>query len=236
VLKSWVDLISIAEDQHSKALGNLVGPFSSAAFKSPIMDLIGVNNVLAANNTDGVGAPAYSNRFSVIARPHALPPAFFAGCWDLVEPSTQTSIIRRMNTQELHSTVVLERTPEVTRALADDHLESCQAGPPVSVEQYESNTVALSVNAPSKGVLVLTDAWYPGWTAAVDGSVAPMLSVDVALRGVVVGPGPHRVVYRFEPRWLLPGIVLTATSLLIVCVMLLSRRIGMLRGIESLAE
>jgi uncharacterized membrane protein YfhO len=63
------------------------------------------------------------------------------------------------------------------------------------------------------GVLVLTDQWYPGWTVSVDGRPARMLVVDHALRGVALAAGPHRVVFRYRPRWPLEGLAVTILAL-----------------------
>ena len=48
-------------------------------------------------------------------------------------------------------------------------------------------------------VLVVTDSWYPGWRAWVDGVESPILRVNGLFRGVPVGAGAQRVEMRFEP-------------------------------------
>jgi hypothetical protein len=49
------------------------------------------------------------------------------------------------------------------------------------------------------GWLVLADAFYPGWRAFVDGRPAPLYRADGVLRAVPLGPGAHRVEFRYEP-------------------------------------
>jgi hypothetical protein len=49
------------------------------------------------------------------------------------------------------------------------------------------------------GLVVLADAWAPGWTATVDGAGAVVERVDLALRGVEVPPGAHDVVFAYAP-------------------------------------
>ena len=48
-------------------------------------------------------------------------------------------------------------------------------------------------------VLVVTDAWYPGWRARVDGVESPVFRVNALFRGVALAPGTHRVEMRFDP-------------------------------------
>ena len=64
---------------------------------------------------------------------------------------------------------------------------------------YERGEVALQVEMPAKGLLVLTDAYYPGWEATVDGEAQPIHRVNLTFRGVALGPGRHEVVFRFRP-------------------------------------
>jgi hypothetical protein len=59
--------------------------------------------------------------------------------------------------------------------------------------------IEIEVNAPSAGVVVLNDIYYPGWIAEVDGRHSPVLRADVLFRGVEVAEGTHRVVFRFAP-------------------------------------
>ena len=64
---------------------------------------------------------------------------------------------------------------------------------PAEIISYQSNKVEMSVNAPSDGYLVLTDTFYPGWKAAVDGTAAEILPVFGAFRAVQVSKGNHAV-------------------------------------------
>ena len=75
-------------------------------------------------------------------------------------------------------------------------------------------------------LLVLTDLHYPGWRADVDGSSALVHRANALFRGVVLEPGTHEVVYRYEPRafrigaWLAVG---SLTSLAIISLTLFCR-------------
>jgi len=55
------------------------------------------------------------------------------------------------------------------------------------------------VDTKGGGWLLLTDAFYPGWQAWVDGTPARIYQADYVLRAVPLGPGPHRVEFRYQP-------------------------------------
>jgi hypothetical protein len=60
------------------------------------------------------------------------------------------------------------------------------------------DAVAIDVDATAPGILVTSEVYHPYWRATVDGRPAEVLQVDVALRGVPVPAGRHRVVMTFE--------------------------------------
>ncbi len=92
-------------------------------------------------------------------------------------------------------------------------LTTSQEGPPVGawpdapgdeageakVTARTTRDVVIDVNARQDAVLVLADAHYPGWEAAIDGEPAKGFSVYNAFRGVIVPKGEHTVEWRYWP-------------------------------------
>jgi hypothetical protein len=76
--------------------------------------------------------------------------------------------------------------------------------------------VVIDAVAPRGGWLLLSDTWYPGWKATVDGRPAPVLRANVAHRAVLLPPGNHRVVFSFRPASTARGFVLSAAGLAIL--------------------
>ncbi|MAE71599.1 MAG: hypothetical protein CME06_14165 [Gemmatimonadetes bacterium] len=67
------------------------------------------------------------------------------------------------------------------------------------IVHYSNQHVEVEVESSGRGLLVLSDCYYPGWAARVDGAETEVLRADHHLRGVVVGEGRHRVVFEFDP-------------------------------------
>jgi hypothetical protein len=59
--------------------------------------------------------------------------------------------------------------------------------------------VAVRTRAGRRALLVLTDSWFPGWRATVDGRDAPIVRTDQLLRGVAVPAGTHTVEFAYRP-------------------------------------
>jgi hypothetical protein len=84
------------------------------------------------------------------------------------------------------------------------------------IEQYSPNEVAVRVNASARSFLVLTDNFYPGWRAYVDGNLETIYRAYGVVRAVPVTAGSHEVVFRYEPDSLRLGTVISAASALII--------------------
>jgi len=94
----------------------------------------------------------------------------------------------------------------------------------IAVTDYRPTRVTVLADAAAPGLLILSDVYYPGWSATVDGEPAPVLPADWGLRGVGVASGIHEVTFTYRPRWLLPGAVLMGLGLLAGLALLGIRR------------
>jgi hypothetical protein len=97
----------------------------------------------------------------------------------------------------------------------------------------EPEHVAIDVEARSDAMLMLTDTYYPGWSATVDGNPVPIWRANVTFRAVHVGPGAHRVEFRYAPRSFTFGAAVSALALVIVAVLTASATARAPRGAGS---
>jgi hypothetical protein len=80
----------------------------------------------------------------------------------------------------------------------------------------EGNAVVdVQADAPAGGFLVLTDPYYPGWRAFVDGEEAPILRADYLFRAVALTPGSHVVRFTFAPTSFERGVTMSLAGLVI---------------------
>jgi hypothetical protein len=91
------------------------------------------------------------------------------------------------------------------------------AGPGATVRVVGEQNAAVTLHAmlPRAGLVVLDDAWAPGWSVRVDGRPAEALQADVVLRGVVVPAGRHDIVWSYHVPGLRLGATLSALGLLL---------------------
>jgi hypothetical protein len=79
----------------------------------------------------------------------------------------------------------------------------------VDIVSFDPERVVLEFDASAPSLLVLAEAWYPGWSATVDGAPAALVPANAWMRGVPVPAGRHQVELRFRSRWLVPGALLS---------------------------
>jgi hypothetical protein len=85
----------------------------------------------------------------------------------------------------------------------------------VRAVSWESERISVEVDAFAEGLLVVNDAFWPGWVARVDGREAPILAANVLARGVVIPEGRHTLTMDYEPPELRWGLALTALGVLV---------------------
>lgn len=209
-----VELVGVAEDQLGRARSNFVGPFEPETAAAPVFDLLGINNMVG--QIERVDAQGSIGR-PMLGRPGAFPPAFATSCWDFVAAPEVLDRIAGMDAAALRRTVVVGDDPGSRSALREPAAGPC-IETDVSVTRYEPERVSMEVEVAARSVVVLTDSWYPGWEATVDGKPTPLVLVDHALRGVAVDPGPHRVEMRFRPARLRAGAVVSLATLFSLAV------------------
>jgi hypothetical protein len=88
---------------------------------------------------------------------------------------------------------------EVLLGNARPHVEGAPPPGTARIVARSSDSVSIEVTPGGAGVLVLAEAYDPGWTALVDGRPAPVLRANVLFRGVRLERGAHRVVFAYRP-------------------------------------
>ncbi|HTB10413.1 MAG TPA: YfhO family protein [Bryobacteraceae bacterium] len=89
----------------------------------------------------------------------------------------------------------------------------------VAIARHEPNYVAIKAAMSCRGMVILTDTWFPGWQATVDGRPAAIEKAYGAFRGVVVEAGNHSIEMRYRPWSVFAGAFLTGLATLVALYM-----------------
>jgi Bacterial membrane protein YfhO len=95
---------------------------------------------------------------------------------------------------------------------------AARTGPPpqpsgeTHIEVDEPERLVVRTAGEEAALLVVSDPFYPGWEATLDGASVPILRANTALRAVLVPAGEHRVEMRYRPGSLRQGFALAALA------------------------
>ena len=67
-----------------------------------------------------------------------------------------------------------------------------------------------------RGMVILSDTYFPGWRATIDGQPTAILEPFGALRGIVAEKGDHHIEFVYRPFSAVAGISLSALGVLFV--------------------
>jgi hypothetical protein len=93
----------------------------------------------------------------------------------------------------------------------------------VTILSYRALQISLAAVLDKPGILVLADAFAPGWNAYVNGTRTRILRGNYFFRAVALPAGRHQVLFRYEPDSFRYGIVVTVLSLGLLVGILMSR-------------
>jgi hypothetical protein len=87
-----------------------------------------------------------------------------------------------------------------------------------------NNRLLLQATAEENSLLVLSDTYYSGWKAFVDGKKAKIYRADYTFRAIPLSAGAHRVEFVYDPLSFKLGALLTFLGIIGCAVIYLSRK------------
>ena len=78
---------------------------------------------------------------------------------------------------------------------------------------YEPTRLTIATDAESPTVLVVSEMFYPGWEATIDGERTPIMLADYLLRAVYVPGGQHQIQMRYRATAARNGAIISILTL-----------------------
>lgn len=83
----------------------------------------------------------------------------------------------------------------------------------VQIVQYQSQQITIETQLAADGFLFLSDVYYPGWQAFVDGQETRIYRANYAFKALYLPKGPHSVRFIYTPPSLELGLTITLIGL-----------------------
>ncbi len=190
--------------------GSFVVPIYKGPDGKDIMTLLGSLKIRVADLSKTAHfklLQEFPNHLRIYENTQALPQSYVVHKVRRAHSAEEALRLIRDPSFNPHKEVVLE---EGDCKLADSEEVLCaQSGAQATeLRRQGPSAVQLKVRTLSPGVAILTDTFYPGWQATLDGKGVPILSANYLYRAVRVPAGEHIIEYRYVPFSFWLGIML----------------------------
>jgi hypothetical protein len=195
-------------------------PFGTAnSFRLRIMSLLGVKYILESKKGELKDKISTERRFPaalfdldwedgtwrIWKFKNALPRVMFLTDY-IIKTGNQQIIDSIYDPQfRLDQTVILESQPimNTTSVMTQNNFS-----PHAEIQTYGMSEVKVTTNSNRDGFLMLTDNYYPGWQATVDGVKTRIYRADYTFKAVFVPKGKHIVTFTYLPQTFILGVIL----------------------------
>jgi len=124
---------------------------------------------------------------------NALPRAYFIHQVKRFE--TEKEVVRFMNTESFSPANIALSSENI--AINTEYDTTAEA----VITAYTPNRVELQATANEAAFMILADSYYPkGWKAEIEGEKVHIYQVNHMLRGIIVPPGTHEIIFDFYPQ------------------------------------
>lgn len=194
---------------------NIVSSFEhKPTLESPLFALLNVRYLVAVEpikhpNVEQVNVPG--NLLLYRVKPDKeMPRAFLVNRVERVFDLDEAIDLIKSGKINIRKAATVQTPPGGT-----SHLVDSLPGKPgqAKIASYGGSRVQVETSTPSQQLLVLSDMYYPGWRAYVDGHPTDIIRTNGVFRGVSVPAGDHKVEFRFEPKLLQFGGALSLACL-----------------------
>ena len=204
VLDYYVDFLNLIE----KGVSGPRRVYSlkyAASLSSRLLDLLNVKYVITIaepgeemarlEQADPDIVLVYDREVKIYENRDVLPRAFLVSEYRVVQDSVEGLGLLSSDDFDPATYVILEKEPDPLTTSIDAEL----AQPRVEILDYTPNKVIVRAVSATDGFVVLSDLYYHGWKAFVDGVPQEVYKADYAFRAVQLESGEHRIEFVFDP-------------------------------------
>jgi len=191
-----------------------------------LLQLLGIQNLLFLNSQlPDQSRPIWSDgTYTLIENEHPAPRVYVAT--KLYYQNAKEAALGTLFSQNFDplDSAVIEEKISPRNFLSSGNINA-------KLVSYSANEVVINTEGDGKGLLILSDNYYPGWKAYIDGKETGVYRANYTFRGVLIGSGIHTVLFRYHPSSFFLGTKISLLSLFFIPVLyLLYNRSAKLSG------
>jgi hypothetical protein len=138
---------------------------------------------------------------------------------DSPEDARQAMVLQAGRQNQVAECIIVE-----TSTSCVSEVQSAKAS--IKPVEDRSDLMVIDVKAEYPGWIRISDSWYPGWKAELNGQPVPISRADALVKGVCIPSGEHRLTLTYQPTNFIPAAWLSLSSLLMCAAGVLILRKG----------
>ncbi len=159
-------------------------------------------------------------KFEIFENKTVYPKAYLVGDY-FVENENQKIIDKITNYNlDLRKSVILEKDPNINK--------NKKITGEVKIISNTPNKIVIESNSDNEGLIIISDNFYPGWSAKINGNKKEIFRANYSFRAIPVTSGNNLIEMTYFPNSLKYGIITTAISIVIFAFFLI--RLKLLKG------
>lgn len=155
---------------------------------------------------------------SILENRDAMPRAFLVGQAIVVPPGADALTLMLEGPFDPRVSALIEG-PVPPNVSLPSGSQGLRASGIATIASRRPREVVVHVATEQDALLVLSDSWFPGWVARVDGERTALLRANYLFRAVGVPRGNHTVTFSYEPLSVAVGAITTVGAALLVLAM-----------------
>jgi uncharacterized membrane protein YfhO len=187
---------------------------------SELLDLVNTKYYLSLkNDTKRFNSerfyPVFSDKSVVVYESRSvLPRAFMVFDWEVEDDNKK--ILDKLLDPKFPFTqkIILSKNTATDTVPINRNISS-----KVDYLKYDYDRSVIQVSTGESGLLFISDAFYPGWKAYVDGQEKEIIRADFAFRAVEIPRGNHKVVFIYKPTSFFNGLKIGIISFTMAVVL-----------------
>lgn len=221
--KIHTDFTNITRSDAVIASGFGESDFANNFYRQRVLDVLGVKYILDRAENGSTQKTFLPERYKLVYEENGwkifenletVPRAFLAQNYKVLKDNQDFEKTFFSADFDVSKTIFIGEQPSIEgwrKSSKEDN---------VVIDKYDTSSVNLSVNSDGGGLLFLSDTYYPGWEAFINGRPTKIYQADYAFRAISVSAGEHKITFIYRPQSFLLGGKISIISILATVILI----------------
>lgn len=158
-----------------------------------------------------------NQKWKITENVNALPRVYLVNNYEVIQ--SRDKILQRLFDPKFNykNSVILEEKPDFYLSQKRGSVNS------LTVKEYKENSLFIEAHSNEDGILVLSDNYYPGWKAYIDGKETKIYRANYTFRSIALPKNKHTIKFNYEPESFKIGTLVSLSSFILLFIVFIFR-------------